>query len=96
MVYKPDLNMQRRSSMLQLYMRIVCFVAAIFAFVSVVYGNGSVHAESRKKMIYKKEDQLKSPRMLAPRPGRQDVPFDPDYGKNPAGRYDGGSEPDPI
>lgn len=82
--------------MSQLYMRVIFFVAAIFAFVSLVYGSGSVHAESSKKMIYKKEDHLKSPHISAPRSGRQDVPFDPDYGKNPAGRYDGGSEPDPI
>lgn len=82
--------------MIQLYMRIIFFVAAIFAFLTLFYGNTSVHAESRKKMIYKKEDHLKSPHISAPRSGQQDVPFDPDYGKNPAGRYDGGSAPDPI
>lgn len=82
--------------MLQLSVRIVFFVAAIFALVSLVYGNGSVHAESHKKMIYKKEDHHKGPHMAAPSSGRRDAPFDPDYGKNPAGRYDGGSEPDPI
>ena len=80
----------------QLYMRVIFFVATIFAFVTLVYGNSSVHAESRRKTIYKKADHLRSPHISAPRSGRPDVPFDPDYGKNPAGRYDGGSEPDPM
>lgn len=96
MVYRLDHNIPRRSSMLQLYIRVIFFVAAIFAIVTLVYGNDSVHAESRKKTIYKKEDLLKRPHISAPRSGQQNVPFDPDYGKNPAGRYDGGSEPDPI
>jgi hypothetical protein len=47
-------------------------------------------------MFKKNEDHLKNQHMSLPRSGRQDVPLDTEYGKNPDGRYDGGSEPDPI
>jgi hypothetical protein len=97
MVYRLEHKILWRSSMLEFHLRVIFFVAGIFAFVSLVFVNGSLHAESRNKTMFKKnEDHLKNQHMSMPRSGRQDVPLDTEYGKNPDGRYDGGSEPDPI
>ncbi len=80
----------------RLNIRILFFIAAIFGLASFLYGGASVHAETHKKSLHKKTDHSTNRKMKSLNSGGQNEDFDPDYGKNPAGRYDGGSEPDPI